>query len=131
VPDVALLNSLSVPAIWLSHRNTQHSAQLTMSEVASASGSDEYVRVKFIMERAHETLLIGLESIKRQVLDDHTADLGNWLGYVGSWTTCVADHHGTEEAVLFPEFKKHGIDVDASTSLLLYYFWDCLIVILI
>jgi hemerythrin-like domain-containing protein len=81
------------------------------SATAYANG-DGYFRIKFLMERAHETLLAGLDSVRRQADDDHSADLKNWLGYLGAWADSVSHHHKTEEKTLFPKFKSNGIEVD-------------------
>ncbi|OZJ06756.1 hypothetical protein BZG36_00266 [Bifiguratus adelaidae] len=77
----------------------------------SYADGDGYFQIVYLMERAHDSLTAGLDSLLKQVLDDHSKDLANWLGYVGAWVTCVDHHHHAEETVLFPFFEAHGFHV--------------------
>jgi hypothetical protein len=86
-------------------------APVSRDYAAEYAAGDGYFRIKLLMERSHETLLLGLDNIKRQIDDDHTANLNNWLGYVGAWAQFVSYHHAVEEKAIFPSFKSHGIDV--------------------
>jgi hypothetical protein len=73
---------------------------------------DNYFKIKFIMERAHDTFIVGFKNVAKQIdenSDDHQKDLSNWLGYVNSLITSLEHHHQTEEKIMFPFFQKHGI----------------------
>ncbi|KAH8917919.1 hypothetical protein BT69DRAFT_1268487 [Atractiella rhizophila] len=75
------------------------------TEEAEALKLDAADQIKFNMIRAHVVLKNGYNSVVRQVDDDHSNDLDNWIGYFFSLdprTFELNGYHDSEEKHLFP-----------------------------
>ena len=76
---------------------------------------DGYFQIKFLMEHAHDTFIVGFDNIIKEVIENsskHLSDLRNWIGYVDSWIVSLEHHHYTEEKILFPFFQEHNINIE-------------------
>ncbi|EGO04218.1 hypothetical protein SERLA73DRAFT_173661 [Serpula lacrymans var. lacrymans S7.3] len=66
------------------------------------------------MARAHDTFKAGYDSIFSRLDNPPTNDLANFMGYCAAWAFAIAEHHDTEETIVFPRLEGR---VDFSTEL--------------